>query len=77
MRRSARSSLCTAICHDGGMEIQMLTGSPRNERGGQVSHLLLAEGQFGAQRLCITWVECQQALPRQSGQRAGSVGFPS
>lgn len=38
----------------------MLTSSPRNERGdGQVSHLLLAKGQFGSQRLCITWVECQ------------------
>ena len=42
------------------MDIQTLAGSPRNERGdGQVSHLLLAEGQFGAQRLCVTWVECQ------------------
>jgi mannose-6-phosphate isomerase-like protein (cupin superfamily) len=42
------------------MDLQTLTGSPRNERGGgQVSHLLLARGQFGAQRLCITWVECQ------------------
>ena len=38
----------------------MLTGSPRNERGdGQVSYLLLAQGQFDSQRLCITWVECQ------------------
>ena len=42
------------------MDVQTLTGSPRNERGdGQVSHLLLAKGQFGAQRLCITWVDCQ------------------
>jgi mannose-6-phosphate isomerase-like protein (cupin superfamily) len=31
--------------------------SPRNERGGQVSHLLLAEGQFGAHNLAVTWVE--------------------
>jgi mannose-6-phosphate isomerase-like protein (cupin superfamily) len=51
------------------MDIQMLTGSPRNERGeGQVSHLLLAEGQFASRRLCVTWVECQpgsqQALHR-------------
>ena len=42
------------------MDIQTLTSSPRNERGdGQVSHLLLAKGQFGSQHLCITWVECQ------------------
>jgi mannose-6-phosphate isomerase-like protein (cupin superfamily) len=55
------------------MDIQTLTGSPRNERGdGQVSHLLLAEGQFGARRLCVTWVECQpgsqQALHRHPTQ---------
>ena len=31
---------------------------PRNERGdGQVSHLLLAESQFGARNLAVTWVE--------------------
>jgi mannose-6-phosphate isomerase-like protein (cupin superfamily) len=42
------------------MDIQTLTGSPRKERGGgQVSHLLLAKGQFGSQHPCITWVECQ------------------
>lgn len=42
------------------MDIQTLASSPRNERGdGQVSHLLLAGGQHGAQGLCITWVECQ------------------
>jgi mannose-6-phosphate isomerase-like protein (cupin superfamily) len=41
------------------MDVQTLTSSPRNERGGgQVSHLLLAKGQFGSQHLCITWVEC-------------------
>jgi len=55
------------------MDIQTLAGSPRNERGdGQVSHLLLAEGQFGAQHLCVTWVECQpgsqQALHRHLTQ---------
>jgi mannose-6-phosphate isomerase-like protein (cupin superfamily) len=42
------------------MDLQLLSSSPRNERGhGQVSHLLLAQGQFGSQRLCVTWVECQ------------------
>lgn len=55
------------------MDIQTPARSPRNERGdGQVSHLLLAEGQFGAQRLCVTWVECQpgsqQALHRHLTQ---------
>jgi mannose-6-phosphate isomerase-like protein (cupin superfamily) len=42
------------------MDIQTLPSSPRHERGdGQVSHLLLANGQFGSRLLCITWVECQ------------------
>lgn len=55
------------------MHIQMLAGSPRNERGtGQVSHLLLAEGQFDSRRLCVTWVECQpgsqQAVHRHPTQ---------
>jgi mannose-6-phosphate isomerase-like protein (cupin superfamily) len=31
--------------------------SPRNERCGQVSHLLLAGGQFGSRNLAVTWVE--------------------
>ena len=39
------------------MNIQTLDSSPRNHRGGQVSHLLLAPGQFGAKNLSITWVE--------------------
>jgi mannose-6-phosphate isomerase-like protein (cupin superfamily) len=60
------------------MDIQTLAGSPRNERGdGQVSHLLLSEGQFGAQRLCVTWVECQpgsqQALHRHLTQEQAYV----
>jgi mannose-6-phosphate isomerase-like protein (cupin superfamily) len=60
------------------MDIQMLASSPRNERGGgQVSHLLLAEGQFGSRRLCITWVECQphsqQALHRHPTQEQAYV----
>jgi mannose-6-phosphate isomerase-like protein (cupin superfamily) len=42
------------------MDIQMLADSPRHQRGdGQVSHLLLAAGQFDSERLCVTWVECQ------------------
>lgn len=41
------------------MNIQTLDRSPRNHRGGQVSHLLLAPAQFGAQNVAITWVDCQ------------------
>jgi mannose-6-phosphate isomerase-like protein (cupin superfamily) len=29
----------------------------RNERGGQVSLLLLGKGDFGSERLAVTWVE--------------------
>ncbi len=39
------------------MNIQTLAQSPRHHRGGQVSHLLLAPGQFGAENVLITWVE--------------------
>ena len=41
------------------MNVQPLDQSPRNHRGGQVSHLLLAPGQFGSEQLAITWVEGQ------------------
>jgi mannose-6-phosphate isomerase-like protein (cupin superfamily) len=45
---------------EGAMDLRSLANSPRNERGhGQVSHLLLAKGEFGSQHLCVTWVECQ------------------
>lgn len=44
------------------MDLRTLTDSPRNERGdGQVSYLLLSNGQFGSQHLTVTWVECQPA----------------
>ncbi len=39
------------------MQTQTLEKSPRNHRGGQVSYLLLTEGQFGSRNLTITWVE--------------------
>jgi mannose-6-phosphate isomerase-like protein (cupin superfamily) len=33
--------------------------APTEHRGGgQVSHLLLAPGEFGARNLAVTWVEC-------------------
>ena len=47
------------------MNIQTLEQSPRNHRGGQVSHLLLASGQFGSENLAVTWVR------GRAGQRAG------
>ena len=39
------------------MHVQTLDQSPQNHRGVQVSHLLLAPGQFGAENLAVTWVE--------------------
>ena len=41
------------------MNIQAIDQSPRNHRGGQISHLLLAPGQFGVKNVAITWVEGQ------------------
>lgn len=38
------------------MKISAVDTSPRNERAGQVSHLLLAPGQFGSNRMAITLV---------------------
>lgn len=41
------------------MFLQRVQTSPRHERGdGQVSNLLLGRGDFGAQNLSVTWVEC-------------------
>lgn len=40
------------------MHITVTGESPRNERGGQVSYLLLAPGQFESARMAITLVEC-------------------
>ncbi len=39
------------------MNVQTLDQSPKNHRGGQVSSLLLAPGQFDSKNLAITWVE--------------------
>lgn len=54
------------------MNIQTLEQSPRNHRGGQVSHLLLASGQFGSQNLAVTWVEgepgSEQAVHSHDGR---------
>ena len=48
------------------MHVQTLDKSPRHHRGGQVSHLLLTKGQFGAQNLSVTWVEGQPGSRRNS-----------
>jgi mannose-6-phosphate isomerase-like protein (cupin superfamily) len=50
-----------------------LNACPVNRRGnGQVSHLLLAPGQFGSKEMAITWVECapgsQQRLHAHHGR---------
>lgn len=39
------------------MNVTAAEESPRNERAGQVSYLLLSPGQFGSARMAITLVE--------------------
>lgn len=39
------------------MNVTVAEESPRNERAGQVSYLLLSPGQFGSARMAITLVE--------------------
>ena len=54
------------------MNIQTVDRCPQNHRGGQVSHLLLAAGQFGSQNLAVTWVEgepgSEQAVHAHEGR---------
>ena len=54
------------------MNIQTVDRSPRNHRGGQVSHLLLGAGQFDSQNLAVTWVEgepgSEQAVHSHDGR---------
>jgi len=45
--------------------IQKVEGSPLNERGGQLSYLLLDRGQFGSSRLSVTWVEGKPGSEQQ------------
>lgn len=41
------------------MHVRRIDEAPTHERGGgQVSHLLLAAGEFGSRNLAVTWVEC-------------------
>lgn len=39
------------------MNVTVAEESPRNERAGQISYLLLSPGQFGSTRMAITLVE--------------------
>ena len=54
------------------MNIQTLDQCPQNHRGGQVSHLLLAAGQFGSENLAVAWVEgepgSEQAVHSHDGR---------
>ena len=52
------------------MFVQTLEQSPRNERGGQLSYLLLAPGQFGSKNLAITWVEGAPGSEQEQHQHA-------
>jgi len=47
------------------MFTQTIRESPRNERGGQASSLLLSKGQFGSANLSITWVEGETGSEQQ------------
>jgi mannose-6-phosphate isomerase-like protein (cupin superfamily) len=55
------------------MDVQHISNAAINRRGdGQESYLLLTKGQFGAQNLAITWVDCapgsEQRLHRHESQ---------
>jgi mannose-6-phosphate isomerase-like protein (cupin superfamily) len=53
------------------MFVRRLEDSAREDRGGQVSYLLLGKGDFQSSNLAVTWVECgrdsQQALHSHEG----------
>ncbi|HZP57726.1 MAG TPA: cupin domain-containing protein [Dehalococcoidia bacterium] len=54
------------------MHTQHITRAPVHRRGGQLSYLLLARGQFGTTNMNVTWVECppgsQQARHEHASQ---------
>jgi len=39
------------------MNLRRLPETRKDHRGGQISHLLLAPGDFGSRNLAVTWVE--------------------
>ena len=53
------------------MNTTSLDQCPQNHRGGQVSHLLLASGQFGSQNLAVTWVEGEPGSPQSVHSHEG------
>jgi mannose-6-phosphate isomerase-like protein (cupin superfamily) len=50
------------------MHTHHIADAPVNHRGGQASYLLLARGQFGAENLAITWVDCAPGSEQPSHQ---------
>jgi uncharacterized RmlC-like cupin family protein len=59
------------------MHVTSSREAPINRRGGQTSALLLAKGQFGAEQLAITWVDCpvgsEQPIHRHAGSEQANV----
>jgi mannose-6-phosphate isomerase-like protein (cupin superfamily) len=53
------------------METASITGSPVNHRGGQSAYLLLAKGQFGAEHVAVTWVDCPAGSEQPLHMHAG------
>lgn len=56
---SRRYDLQVRESREDTMQLVKAAESPRNERSGQVSYLLLAPGQFGSDRMAITMVHCE------------------
>jgi mannose-6-phosphate isomerase-like protein (cupin superfamily) len=54
------------------MHVTSSREAPINRRGGQTSALLLAKGQFGAEQLAITWVDCPVGSEQPIHRHAGS-----
>ena len=50
------------------MHTQNIADAPVNHRGGQASYLLLTRGQFGAENLAVTWVDCAPGSEQPSHQ---------
>lgn len=53
------------------METASTTRSPVNHRGGQSAYLLLPKGQFGAEHLAVTWVDCPAGSEQPLHMHAG------
>lgn len=64
-------SFRAVACHPVVMYTQTIDQSPREYRGGQVSYLLLAPGQFGSEKLSVTWVEGTPGSEQEAHSHAG------